>query len=225
MTVFSFALIPLKVHAMIAATAALEFAAAERYKMEQLVTQPVKPPMRQPVTAEQLVQISQDDTHRYELIRGELIVMSPTGGRHAKLAARLHTAISVFAEEHALGETYIAEPGFRLAQNPDTVLAPDVSLILSANLTPGRVTKAFIPGAPDLVVEVLAPSDTAAQTVVKVQTWLRHSAQLVWVVEPESETVTVYRADRSAALLKSTDILDGEQILPGFAYPLERLFR
>jgi Uma2 family endonuclease len=80
-------------------------------------------------------------------------------------------------------------------------------------------------GAPDLVVEVMSPSDTVARTAARVQSWLQHGAQLVWVVEPESATVTVYRVDGSVSLLKATDSLDGEQALPGFAYPLSRLFR
>ena len=193
--------------------------------MQQVAASPAAPPARQPVTAEQLVEISQDDTHRYELIQGELIVMSPAGGRHGKLASRLHIAIGVFVEEHALGEALAAETGYRLTQNPDTVLAPDVSLILSANLPPGRITEAFIPGAPDLVVEVLSPSDTAIRIAVKVQTWLRHGTQLVWVVEPETEAVTVYRPDGNVTLLKSGDSLDGEQVLPGFSYSLDALFR
>ncbi len=193
--------------------------------MEQLATPSAEAPVRQQVTAEQLVAISQDDAHRYELIQGEPIVMSLAGHEHGKLASRLHIAIGVFVQEPALGEVFAAETGYRLTREPDTVLAPDVSLILSANLTPDRVTDSFIPGAPDLVVEVISPSDTAARTAVKVQTWLRHGAQLVWVVEPESATVTVYRADGTLALLKSGDTLDGEHTLPGFTYPLEQLFR
>lgn len=193
--------------------------------MEQLATPPTGAPVRQQVTAEQLVEISQDDAHRYELIQGELIVMSPAGGRHGRLASRLIARLDTFAEQHSLGGTFSSETGFRLERDPDTILAPDVAFITTANLMPDRVTDSFIPGAPDLVVDVMSPSDTAARTAVKVQTWLRHGAQLVWVVEPESATVTVYRADGTLALLKSGDTLDGEQTLPGFTYPLAQLFR
>lgn len=178
----------------------------------------------QPVTAEQLMGLSQEDSRRYELVNGEVNVMSPTGGRHRELAAHILVALATYLVSTGGGKAYAAATGFRLTRDPDTVLAPDAAVITTANLTPGRVTDAYIPGAPDLVVEVLSPSDTAARTAVKVQTWLRHGAQLVWVVEPESATVTVYRADGSVSLLHAGDSLDGEQLLPGFGYPLAQLF-
>jgi Uma2 family endonuclease len=181
-------------------------------------------PTIEPVTAEQLMEISQDDAHRYELMQGDLIVMSPAGHQHGEVALLLGSAILVHARQHGLGKAYAAETGFRLTHNPDTVLAPDVSFVRTENLTPDRIVGPFMIGAPDLVVEVLSPSDTAGRTVVKVQTWLKHGAQLVWVVEPESATVTVYRPDRTGNCLRAGDSLDGEQVLPGFSYPLAQLF-
>jgi Uma2 family endonuclease len=73
-------------------------------------------------------------------------------------------------------------------------------------------------------VEVVSPSDGASYVQNKVKTWLQHGAQLVWVVEPETQTVLVYRADGSVSLLNVGDALDGENMLPGFTYPLARLF-
>jgi len=57
-----------------------------------------------------------------------------------------------------------------------------------------------------------------------VQDWLSHGAQLVWVVEPKTRTVTVYRPDGTANVLQAMDILDGEDVLPGFQFPLQRLW-
>lgn len=178
-----------------------------------------------PVTVEELEEISRDRTHRYELLRGELITMSPTGGQHGKLTARLAIALGRHIEDHALGVSFGAETGFRLADNPATVLAPDVSFIRKENFTPERDAVSFVPGAPDLVVEVVSPSDGATYVQKKVETWLEHGAQLVWVVEPGTQTVHVHRADGSVSILRVGDSLEGGEVLPGFVYPLERLFQ
>ena len=193
--------------------------------MEQTAMPTAATLVRLPISAEQLVEISQDDTHRYELFRGKVYTMPFYGARQGAMNAHLGATVIGYALSQNLGEGFAPGTGFLLERTPDTVLAPALSLIRTPNLTPKRMAETFVPGAPDLVVEVLSPSDTATRTAVKVQTWLRHGAQLVWVVEPESETVTVYRADGSVALLKPGSALDGEQVLPGFAYPLDRLFR
>lgn len=175
-------------------------------------------------SAEQLLEISRDDTHRYELLRGELVTMSPAGSQHGDLAMGLGARMRIFAEDHALGTVYAAETGFRIESNPDTVLAPDVGFVRADRLPEGRLPIGYFPGAPDLVVEVVSPSDGASYIYAKIIKWLDHGAQLVWVVEPGTQAVLVYRADGSVSLLKVGDALDGEKVLPGFTYSLARLF-
>ncbi|MCS6941109.1 MAG: Uma2 family endonuclease, partial [Roseiflexus sp.] len=79
--------------------------------------------------------------------------------------------------------------------------------------------------APDLVVEIISPSETAVQVQAKVQDYLNAGSRLVWLVYPETRTVVEYRADGSMRLYAGSDILDGADVIPGFLYPLERLFR
>lgn len=191
-------------------------------RVVEAVAQPEAAP--RPVTVEQLEEISRDRTHRHELLRGELITMSPTGGQHGRFVYQLTIVLGQYISEHDLGAGFGAETGFRLQVDPAIVLAPDVSFIRKENFTPERDAVSFVPGAPDLVVEVLSPSDGATYVQKKVETWLHHGAQLVWVVEPETQTVHVYRTDGSVNLLKVGDALNGEKVLPGFSYPLARLF-
>jgi Uma2 family endonuclease len=82
----------------------------------------------------------------------------------------------------------------------------------------------YFPGPPDLAVEVVSPSDRAADVQQKVQAWLQHGAQLVWVVEPKSQTISIYRPDGSATVLQSSATLEGDPVLPGFRYDVRRLF-
>jgi Uma2 family endonuclease len=90
------------------------------------------------LTAEELLTLP-DDSNRYELVRGELVCMAATGGRHGIIASRLDQRLRNFVEAHGLGEVCAAETGFRLAQNPDTVRAPDVSFIARERLPGGEV--------------------------------------------------------------------------------------
>jgi Uma2 family endonuclease len=75
-----------------------------------------------------------------------------------------------------------------------------------------------------LAVEVLSPSDTSTAIQGKMLDYLGAGASRVWIVDPAARTVTVYRADGSATVLRSQDLLSGEDVLEGFALPLEELF-
>ena len=88
----------------------------------------------------------------------------------------------------------------------------------------GGLPDGFFPGAPDLAVEVLSPSDRAGDVLAKVQDWLNAGTAAVWVVDPKTQTVTIYGADRKAAILTSTDTLSGGDLLPGFSVPVAELF-
>src|SRR4051812_48755474 len=103
-------------------------------------------------TAEELWNLSADETKHYELIEGELVAMSPTGGHHGEVNAQFSWLIMTHVRTKKLGHIYAAETGFKLSENPDTVLAPDFAFISKKRLKSG--TDKFVPVAPDLVVEV-----------------------------------------------------------------------
>ncbi len=151
-------------------------------------------------------------------------MMSPAGSLHGTLALRIGAYIQIFIDENDLGYAFAAETGFVLETSPDTVRAPDVSFVRTERLPAEGLPKSYFPGAPDLAVEVVSPYDRASEVQEKVQEWLRHGTLLVWVVEPESQTVIVYRSDGSATVLQKGGELDGEDVLPGFSYSLDRLF-
>lgn len=149
--------------------------------------------------------------------------MAPAGDVHGFTTMKLGSRMTVHAEDHDLGAVFAAETGFVLAQDPYTVRAPDVAFVAKDRLSQGMTGKYF-PAAPDLAVEVVSPNDTATQVQDKVQDWLRHGVRLVWVVEPKTRTVTIFRPDGSANVLQSTDTLSGEDVLVGFEFGLGRLF-
>lgn len=160
---------------------------------------------------------------RCELIKGELVMMNPAGGDHGYIAGEIFGHIWSFLQEHDLGKVYAAETGFVLERDPDTVRAPDVAFIAKDRVADAKTPK-FIPVPPDLVVEVNSPGDAAGEVVEKVQWWLSHGAQLVWVVDPTSKTVTAYQPDGAARVLQRDQTLDGGAVLPGFTLPVAAIF-
>ena len=111
------------------------------------------------VAAEELLRMP-DDGFRYELVRGELRKMAPTGHVHGKVAMRLGARLDQYVDEHKLGVIYAAETGFRLASDPDTVRAPDVAFVRQDRLDLAEEPQGYFPGPPDLAVEVVSPGDT-----------------------------------------------------------------
>jgi Uma2 family endonuclease len=164
------------------------------------------------------------DTKRLELVKGVPVEMSPTGEAHGLISAWLSYLILSYSEAHDLGEVTGAETGFVLIRNPDTVRAPDVGFIAKARLS-GPTSERYFPGAPDLAVEVVSPSDTASEIHNKVFDYLRAGTRLVWVVYPQSRTLAVYGPDAPTRFLESDGVLDGGEVLPGLALPLREVFK
>ena len=161
--------------------------------------------------------------NRYELIRGKLHILPFNSPELGQLIAGVGTAVYLFALRHQLGKVFSAGTGFIVEQSPDTVRAPDTGFVRRERLT-APLTDKYFPGAPDLAVEVVSPNDRADEVQDKVQEWLRHGTQLVWMVEPKTRTVTLYRPDGTANVLQADETLDGEGVLPGFQFPLQRLW-
>jgi len=165
-----------------------------------------------------------DSDQRHELIRGEVRSMPPAGGEHGHIGMEVAIPLGVAVKEQRLGKVFLAETGFRIARDPDTVLAPDVSFLRAERWAAMERPRAFIEGPPDLAVEVVSPSDSAEEVHEKALAWLEAGVRLLWVVHPRGRTVTVYIPDRTARLLGVDDTLDGGEIVPGFRLPVRDIF-
>lgn len=176
------------------------------------------------MTAEDLLQLD-DEPGRFDLIRGELIHMPPAGGTHGNLGARILARVWIHADAHQLGELYNSDTGFVLARDPDVVLSPDVAFVRMDRLPPKDRQEGFLELAPDLVVEVVSPSDRSREVHAKVMMYLDAGVRLVWVVDPRSQDVTVYVPDRTAKVFVMEDELDCGNVLPGFKLPVADIFK
>lgn len=183
------------------------------------VSAPAKPTLQ---TAADLERLSAQG-YRYELIKGELRPMSPSGGPHGDATSRVSFYINglVYGEERGL--TFTAETGFFVARDPDTVMAPDFAFVADDRL-PDPLPEGYVSVVPDLAVETRSPNDTAREVADKVEAWLTAGVQIVWVIEPRRRTITSHRQGRQPLVFSAGDTLDGENILPGLSIPLNRIF-
>ena len=165
-----------------------------------------------------------DDGRRYELVRGELQEMAPTGGSHGKVAFTIASIIATHIRGKDIGEGFTAEAGFVIGRNPDSVRAPDVAFVSKERLGGGRVPDGFVEVAPDLAVEVVSPSDTAAAMNAKVEEYFNAGTRLVWVVYPATRSVMVYRSLREIEVLHEGAELDGRPVFNDFGSPVGDLF-
>lgn len=161
---------------------------------------------------------------RYELIRGKLIDTSPPpGGEHGVRTNRLSARATLFAEDHDLGFGFAAETGFKIASDPDTVLAPDWAFI-SRDRMPSPIPRGHVPVVPDIVLETRSPKDSAREVAQKVGMWLEAGVRIVWELDPANNRLAIHRKGITTRFLGSDKLLTGEDVLPGFELPLTTVF-
>jgi Uma2 family endonuclease len=128
-------------------------------------------------------------------------------------------SLSSHVEERDLGVVLTSETGFLLGTNPDEVRAPDIAFVSRERLEAASFElEKYFPGAPDLVVEVLSPSDSYTAVQEKVLLWLRSGARLVLVADPERHLFVVHRPHSEPEILTASDSFAAEDIVPGWVY-------
>lgn len=172
-----------------------------------------------------------DDGWQYELVEGVLVRMPFSGYEASNVAARLLARLVVFVEDQELGAVTGADGGYRPdpAHPNETELAPDVAFVRADRIPPRASPeyKRALRLAPDLVVEVVSPSQSRDDLAVKARLFLSFGTRLVWVVLPKQRQVDIFRPGDQvpSTTLGIEDTLEGEDVVPGFRYPLTSLFR
>ena len=158
----------------------------------------------------------------WELVDGEPVELSPTAGRSGWISATIVALLANHVRQSRLGWAFSAETGFVLFDDRQTVRSPDAAVVLRNRLA--ELPDSFVPMAPDLAVEVLSPSDRMVDALAKVVMYLQAGTPLVWLVNPATRTVVVFRSESAPVTLGETDTLDGGEVLPGFSVPLAEIF-
>ncbi|MBI2760878.1 MAG: Uma2 family endonuclease [Chloroflexi bacterium] len=160
-----------------------------------------------------------------EFVCGEVVQKPMPDLPHSRLQSYLWSLLDRFLEQTGQGIVEIelrcvfGPPGERHGYVPDLVY-------ISNDRVPDDDTRELRPfeGAPDIAIEVLSPDQHAGEFADKLQFYLMYGVRLVWVLDPDRETVRIYAPGRRSVLLLGDDVLDGDVVLPGFSVRLTQLF-
>src|SRR5580698_7045599 len=162
------------------------------------------------------------DGSKLELVRGEIVVKPPPKGKHGVCCQRIGRFLGNFVEPARLGWVTTNDAGVVLERNPDTVRGPDVAF-WSITRQP-TCPEGYFEIPPDIAAEVLSPDDRRKDVRAKIKDYLFYGVALVWLVDPETRIVTVYRGNMKGVELDETETLDGGDVLPGFSCKVADLF-
>jgi Uma2 family endonuclease len=163
-----------------------------------------------------------NDGRKYELIEGRLL-MSPVVENHGSLCMKLGALLWNHVTRRSLGKVYDSSTGFRLS--PEIMLSPDISFVSNKRLEKILVSPdKFLQGAPDLVVEVLSPSDRMKHINLKLDQYFDHETRLAWLVDWKKQEVTIHAPDRVTKLSNLDQVLTGGEVLPAFRCKLSKIF-
>ncbi len=174
------------------------------------------------LTAEEFFRLYGGKDDHYELVEGKVVETAIPGMQHGGVVATVGSVLLKYVSGHKLGQV-CARGGFILS--PGTVRAPDVAFIRKERIPAEGLPQAFFSGPPDLAVEVVSPSDTAAELDVKVHEYLRNGVSQVWVAYPEGKRMQVFERDGRMMRHEEGDTLNGGDLLPGFAVVVGELFK
>ncbi len=174
-----------------------------------------------PITGEELFRMG--DLGRTELVRGEIVYMSPTGHPHGNYEGNFYAALRAFVHPEKLGRVVVGEVGIYTRRNPDTVRAADVAFVSRARLAQLQ-SQSYLDVAPDLVVEILSPDDAWSDLMEKLDEYFSIGVRAVWVADPRTRQVYAYRSLTDVQRFTENDILPGGDVLPGFSVLVSELF-
>jgi Uma2 family endonuclease len=175
------------------------------------------------------------EDRRVEVVRGQLreVDMSP-GYIHTTTIENLYDLLKPFVKERRLGIVKIDGLNYLLSASADTVREsriPDLSFVKAENIPPDfdRSSFSYFPGAPDLAVEVVSPSEDSVDIDEKIGDYFAAGTEQVWVIYPRLKKVHVYPRPASLRERSYTIYTDGETfespLFPGLIIPVAEIFR
>jgi Uma2 family endonuclease len=164
-----------------------------------------------------------NEGYNHEVVDGRLVLSPKNNPEHGEICMRLSSALSMHVQRHKLGALWDSSTGFWMSNG--NCRAPDISFISKQRLAGlKRPPKRFFRGAPDLAIEILAPSNTSNEFQARLHDYFTSGTRVAWVIDPETRTAAVYHGMDHPQTLGLSGVLQDEQYLPGFRFPVADLF-
>ncbi len=168
------------------------------------------------ITAEEFSQMPDPpDGSKQELVRGVIVTMPPAKPKHGAYCSKIDRKLGGFVEDNKRGHVVCNDAGFIVERGPDSVRGPDISFWSFERLP--VLTNVYPEIGPDLAVEVLSPGNRISQILDKIAEYFAAKVRMVWVVDTEDRTITVYRKPDEGKVLHEKATITGEDVLPGFS--------
>ena len=174
------------------------------------------------LTAEQYGELP-DLERPTELVRGRIVEMNQPYPRHGLICMEIGHVVRSYVKQHKLGYVMCNDSGVITERDPDTVRGPDISFYSHGRLPKGPIPQGYLKVAPNLVFEVLSPSDRWARVLEKVGEYLTAGVEVVCVLDPERETMHVYRDETPSEVLAADDELTIPEVLGEFRIAIRAL--
>ncbi|QDV33867.1 Uma2 family endonuclease [Tautonia plasticadhaerens] len=168
------------------------------------------------ITAEQFMAMDLGEG-MHELVRGEIVEVTPPGGWHGFVSANATFVLAKFGRDTGHGYPLSNDTAVLTGRDPDSVRGGDVLYYSNARWPRGQAGPGIPPLAPDLVVEVYSPSDRPGKMWEKIAEYFNAGIPMVWVLYPDRRALRIERADDPVPIvLADRDAVEGLPELPGF---------
>jgi Uma2 family endonuclease len=165
----------------------------------------------------------ENSDRQWELDEGEVIEVPPPRRTHGYYCWLVIAILTDYVNRRGSGHLLTNDAGIVVSRGPDTLRGADVMMFLRPAVA-SDFDAPYVEDVPDLIVEVVSPSDTSKRINRRINQYMTRGVRLVWVIDPDERTVTVCRPNEFPKVLDETDDLSGNGVLPDFSCPVRNLF-
>jgi len=159
-----------------------------------------------------------------EIVDGAWIPMTKGTWRHGEIASAINFLLRLYARQHAGWSVSVADPGVKLARNPDRLRGPDVAIVRSDRVPTGKGVEGWLEGAPDVAVEVIGDGQSISEMMKKALEYISGGAKMVWLVDVAPRRIVLVTPPDHVRILNPDDTLEGGDVLPGFSVRIREIF-